>query len=245
MDVSKYLELGFKTPEEMLLYIDVFGGNCIKEKDPTSLEELLKNLEDESSISFIPKTKQNYDEEISKEETSPKLAKMSLGHLLRGCSNLSEVDRLIAIWTYYAELGKVKEYLYDNTGMALLQDFFKKADSINDEEINKLIEMRKSHIIGEYYPYKDLCNTVHQYLFTRVNDLDKTSQDKFSSYIGTSISQKENDFRGISRKDKAFVEVMSQGARIQDENIKRRRQEKYQSMIDELDESQQLPFRRK
>ena len=148
---------------------------------------------------FIPKTKQNYDEEISKEETSPKLAKMSLGHLLRNCSNLSEVDRLIAIWTYYAELGKVKEYVYDNTGMTLLRDFFKKADSINDEELDKLIEMRKSHIIGEYYPYKDLCNTVHQYLFTRVNDLDKTSQDKFSSYIGTSISQKENDFRGISR----------------------------------------------
>lgn len=48
---------------------------------------------------------------------------MSLGHLLRGCSNLSEVDRLIAIWTYYTELGKAKEHLYDNTGITLLQDF--------------------------------------------------------------------------------------------------------------------------
>ena len=37
MDVSKYLELGFKTPEEMIFYIDVFGGNCIKEKEPNSL----------------------------------------------------------------------------------------------------------------------------------------------------------------------------------------------------------------
>ena len=82
--------------------------------------------------------KQNYDEEISKDETSPKLAKMSLGHLLRRCSNLSEVDRLISIWTYYTELGKVKEHLYDNTGITLLQDFLKKADSINDDEINKL-----------------------------------------------------------------------------------------------------------
>lgn len=170
---------------------------------------------------------------------------MSLGHLLRGCSNLSEVDRLIAIWTYYAELGKVKEYLYDDTGMALLQDFLKKVDSINDEEIDKLIEMRKSHIIGEYYPYKDSCNTAHQYLLTRVNGLDKPSQDKFASYIGTSISQKEDNFRGVSRRDKAFVEVMSQGARMQDENIERRRQEKYQSMIAELDEYQQPPFRRK
>lgn len=174
MDVSKYLELGFKNPEEMILYIDVFAGNCIKEKEPTSLEELLRNLEDENSISFVPKTKQNYD-----------------------------------------------------------------------EEINKLIEMRKSHIIGEYYPYKDSCNTAHRYLLTRVNGLDKPSQDKFASYIGTSISQKEDNFRGVSRRDKAFVEVMSQGARMQDENIERRRQEKYQSMIDELDEYQQPPFRRK
>lgn len=245
MDVNKYLELGFKTPEEMILYIDFFGGNCIKEKEPTSLEELLRNLKDESSISFVPKTKQDYDEEISKEETSPKLAKMSLGHLLRGCSGLSEVDRLIAIWTYYTELGKVKEHLYDDAGMALIQDFLKKDDSINDDEINKLIEMRKLHIIGEYYPYKDLCNKAHQYLLTRANSLDKTSQDKFSSYIGDSISQKENNFRNILKRDKAFVELMSQGARMQDENIERRRQERYQSMIDELDEAQQPPFRRK
>lgn len=126
MDISKYLELGFKTPEEMILYIDVFRGNCIKEKEPTSLEELLRNLKDESSISFVPKTKQDYDEEISKEENSPKLAKMSLKHLLRGCSGLSEVDRLIAIWTYYTKLGKVKEHLYDDAGMTLIQDFLKK-----------------------------------------------------------------------------------------------------------------------
>lgn len=145
---------------------------------------------------------------------------MSLGHLLRGCSNLSEVDRLIAIWTYYTELGKAKEHLYDNTGITLLQDFLKKADSINDDEINKLSEMRKIHVIGEYYPYKNLCNTAHQYLLTRVNGLDKTSQDKFSSYIGDSISQKENNFRNISKREKAFVELMSQGARMQMRTLK-------------------------
>ena len=52
--------------------------------------------------------------------------------------------------------------------------------------------MKKLHIIGEYYPYIDLCNKAHQYLLTRANSLDKNSQDKFSSYIGDSISQKEN-----------------------------------------------------
>ena len=105
--------------------------------------------------------------------------------------------------------------------------------------------MRKIHVIGEYYPYKNLCNTAHQYLLTRVIGLDKTSQDKFSSYISDSISQKENNFRNISKRDKAFVELMSQSARMQDENIERRRQERYQSMIDELNESKQPPFRRK
>lgn len=39
----------------MIFYIDVFGRNCIKEKEPNSLEELLRILEDESSISFVPK----------------------------------------------------------------------------------------------------------------------------------------------------------------------------------------------
>ncbi len=51
----KSANLCAKTPEEMIFYIDVFGRNCIKEKEPNSLEELLRILEDESSISFVPK----------------------------------------------------------------------------------------------------------------------------------------------------------------------------------------------
>ena len=39
----------------MIFYIDVVGRNGIKEKEPNSLEELLRILEDESSISFVPK----------------------------------------------------------------------------------------------------------------------------------------------------------------------------------------------
>ena len=246
MNIDNYIELGFNSKEEMQLYLDVFGGDCTKEKEPQSLEELLGNLNG-TNVALVPKTKKDYEIALEQDKKFPQLIRMSLQSLLHSVAQLSEIDRLIVIWTYYNELGKVKSNIYDSQE-AFMQDLMNITGKYEGgiDEYHKLHdEIVRKHKVGEYLPHRDKSVKACEYVYSRVSKIGQLEQQRFSGYIESTIDSSTTKRRFVSDRDKAFVESMSSRSREYRENLEGVRQERYQGMIDELDENQLPPFRRK
>lgn len=252
MNMEQYIELGFSSKEEMQLYMDVFAGNCMKEKPPKTLEELLKNLNEDGNIELIPKTKSDYITELEEDRKIPKFHKLDLYTLLQSVANLSEIERLIVIWTYYKGLGNEKRSLFDD-----VVQYRQEADYVDKileeskksmseeqylEEYMKLHnEILHRHKVGEYSPYMTVSIKGCNYISSRVSMLGKESQDKFSIYTERKTDSESNASHKVTARDKAFVESMSLASREYREQLQNQRQERYQSMIDE---SESVPKKR-
>lgn len=90
-------QFGYKDANEMLLYMDV----CCKYDGigPKSLEDLLLDLENDIGPN---KSKESYEEYIKSN---------NLLDLFNSVKNLSELERLMQIYTYYYNLKSMNDYL--------------------------------------------------------------------------------------------------------------------------------------